>query len=65
MFRPYMWAIIMLLLDFQLGYTSMPAVVLGCNGAGSRSHYIAGSHGPGVSGWMSFIFSIRNSPDEE
>ena len=37
MFRPYMWAI-KLWLD-SLGYTSMRVVVMGCNGAGSRSHY--------------------------
>ena len=27
---------------FSLGYTSMHVVVLGCNGAGSRSHYVMG-----------------------
>jgi hypothetical protein len=34
----------------------MRVVVLGCNGAGSRSHYVTGYRGPGVSVWMSFIF---------
>jgi len=34
----------------------MREVVLGCNGAGSRSHYITRYHGPVVSGWMAFIF---------
>jgi len=36
----------------------MRVVVLGCNGAGLRSHYITGYHGPVVSGWMSFIFFL-------
>jgi len=47
MFRPYMWAIIGLWLDLQLRLYSMHVVVLGCNGAGSRYHYITGYHGPG------------------
>jgi len=36
-------------LTYSLGYTSMRVVVMGCNGAGSRSHYITGYHGPYLS----------------
>jgi len=55
MFRPYMWAIIRFGWAFSLGYTSMRIVVLGCNGAGSRSHYVTGYHGPGCS-WLNIVF---------
>ena len=33
----------------------MRIVVLGCNGAGSRSHYVTGYHGPGCS-WLNIVF---------
>jgi len=33
----------------------MRVVVLGCNGAGSRSHYITGYHGPGCI-WLDIVF---------
>jgi len=47
MFRPYLWAIIRLRLDFWFGgYTSTRVVVFGFSGAGSRPHYITGHHGP-------------------
>ena len=55
MFRHCMWAIIRLWLDLQLGCTSMRVVVLGHNGAGSRSHYVTGYHGTGCI-WLDIIF---------
>jgi len=33
----------------------MRVVVMGCNGAGSRSHYITGYHGPGCI-WLDIVF---------
>jgi len=53
MFRPYMWAIIRLWLDFQL----RRVVVLGCNVTGSRYHYITGYHGPGCI-WLDVVFFL-------
>jgi len=35
----------------------MRVVVLGCNGAGSRSYYITGYHGPGCI-WLDIFFFI-------
>ena len=34
----------------------MRVVVLGRNGAGSRSHYVTGYHGPGFI-WLDIVFS--------
>jgi len=53
MFRPYMWAIIRLWLDLQLRLY-WHVVVMGCDGAGSRSHYITGYHGPGCI-WLDIV----------
>jgi len=33
----------------------MRVVVIGCDGAGSRSHYITGYHGPGCI-WLDIVF---------
>jgi len=33
----------------------MCVVVMGCNEAGSRSHYITGYHGPGCI-WLDIVF---------
>jgi len=41
---------------FSLGYTRMCVVVLGRNGAGLRSHYVMGYHGPGCI-WLDIVFS--------
>jgi len=41
---------------YSLGYTSMRVVVWGRNGAGSRSHYVTGYHGPGCI-WFDIVFS--------
>jgi len=35
----------------------MRVVVLGCNGVGSRSHYVTGYHGPGCI-WLDIVFPI-------
>jgi len=45
MFRPYIWAIIRLRLDFHLSYTSMRVVVVGLIGSGLLSHYIISARG--------------------
>jgi len=53
MFRPYIWAIIRLWLDLELRLY-WHVVVMGCDGAGSRSHYITGYHGPGCI-WLDIV----------
>jgi hypothetical protein len=48
---------------FSLDYTSICVVVLGRNGAGSRSHYVRGDHGPGCIWFDMFSYPIRREND--
>jgi len=73
MFRPYIWAIFRLLLDFRISYTGMCGAFLGVLGEGGRwrFHYNSGCHlpttncrppdkNPGI--WYPLVWDLEQPP---